>query len=60
MLWLGVQVRLVGPCLPCRKFGSEFNSGCQVAKLFAKHFKIKEQITTLKKRVNIATGTPNR
>lgn len=39
---------------------AELNAGCRVAKLFAKHFKIEEQIEVLKKRVNIAAGTPNR
>ena len=34
---------------------------CRIAKLFAKHFKIKQQQDELSQRcVNIATGTPNR
>eukprot|EP00246_Nothoceros_aenigmaticus_P015254 TRINITY_DN6252_c0_g2_i1.p1 TRINITY_DN6252_c0_g2~~TRINITY_DN6252_c0_g2_i1.p1 ORF type:complete len:258 (+),score=39.79 TRINITY_DN6252_c0_g2_i1:64-837(+) len=33
---------------------------CQPAKLFAKHMKVEEQVQGLKRRVNIAAGTPNR
>ncbi|XP_010245777.1 PREDICTED: protein CMSS1 isoform X2 [Nelumbo nucifera] len=33
---------------------------CQAAKLFAKHLKVNEQVSLLKARVNIASGTPNR
>ncbi|OVA01648.1 hypothetical protein BVC80_9073g86 [Macleaya cordata] len=33
---------------------------CRAAKLFAKHMKIVEQVTLLKSRVNIASGTPSR
>ncbi|XP_047317270.1 uncharacterized protein C3orf26 homolog [Impatiens glandulifera] len=33
---------------------------CPAAKLFSKHIKVEEQVSFLKKRVNIAVGTPNR
>ncbi|KAI4334793.1 hypothetical protein L6164_013503 [Bauhinia variegata] len=33
---------------------------CHAAKLFSKHMKIEEQISLLKNRVNIASGTPSR
>ncbi|KAF6133967.1 hypothetical protein GIB67_040731 [Kingdonia uniflora] len=33
---------------------------CRAAKLFAKHMKIEEQVSALKSRVNIASGTPSR
>ncbi|XP_021766366.1 protein CMSS1-like [Chenopodium quinoa] len=33
---------------------------CQAVKLFSKHLKIDEQVTLLKNRVNIASGTPSR
>ncbi|XP_021724437.1 protein CMSS1-like isoform X2 [Chenopodium quinoa] len=33
---------------------------CQAVKLFSKHLKIDEQVTQLKNRVNIASGTPSR
>ncbi|XP_057783692.1 uncharacterized protein LOC131001342 isoform X2 [Salvia miltiorrhiza] len=33
---------------------------CHAAKLFSKHMKIEEQVSTLKNRVNIASGTPSR
>ncbi|KAL2323812.1 hypothetical protein Fmac_022870 [Flemingia macrophylla] len=33
---------------------------CHAAKLFSKHMKLEEQIALLKKRVNIASGTPSR
>jgi len=37
------------------------NKGCKVAKLFAKHFKVGEQLQALQAScTNIATGTPNR
>ncbi|TMW91079.1 hypothetical protein EJD97_014812 [Solanum chilense] len=35
-------------------------SECRAAKLFSKHMKIEEQASTLKNRVNIASGTPSR
>ncbi|WOL12819.1 protein CMSS1 [Canna indica] len=33
---------------------------CRPAKLFAKHMKVEDQVTSLKTRVNIASGTPSR
>ncbi|XP_074291975.1 uncharacterized protein LOC141618797 [Silene latifolia] len=33
---------------------------CQAVKLFSKHIKVDEQVAMLKKRVNIASGTPSR
>ncbi|KAL3634398.1 hypothetical protein CASFOL_021452 [Castilleja foliolosa] len=33
---------------------------CHAAKLFSKHMKIEEQVSMLKNRVNIASGTPSR
>ncbi|XP_050373793.1 protein CMS1 [Argentina anserina] len=33
---------------------------CHAAKLFSKHMKVEEQVSLLKDRVNIASGTPNR
>lgn len=33
---------------------------CHAAKLFSKHMKVEEQVSLLKNRVNIASGTPNR
>ncbi|PIN12233.1 putative DEAD-box-containing helicase [Handroanthus impetiginosus] len=33
---------------------------CPAAKLFSKHMKIEEQVSILKNRVNIASGTPSR
>ncbi|KAL5711598.1 hypothetical protein ACHQM5_013866 [Ranunculus cassubicifolius] len=33
---------------------------CRAAKLFAKHMKVEEQVSVLKSRVNIASGTPSR
>ncbi|XP_077250212.1 U3 containing 90S pre-ribosomal complex subunit [Tasmannia lanceolata] len=33
---------------------------CPAAKLFAKHMKVEEQVSLLKTRVNIASGTPSR
>ncbi|ERM99710.1 protein CMSS1 isoform X1 [Amborella trichopoda] len=33
---------------------------CPAAKLFAKHIKVEDQVSLLKKRVNIASGTPSR
>ncbi|CAN0858106.1 Uncharacterized protein C3orf26 homolog [Linum grandiflorum] len=33
---------------------------CHAAKLFSKHMKVEEQVTFLKNRVNIASGTPSR
>ncbi|GFP80679.1 protein cmss1 [Phtheirospermum japonicum] len=33
---------------------------CHAAKLFSKHMKIEEQVSFLKNRVNIASGTPSR
>ncbi|CAN8286710.1 unnamed protein product [Cochlearia groenlandica] len=33
---------------------------CQAVKLFSKHLKVEEQVTMLKKRVNIGSGTPSR
>ncbi|KAF9595142.1 hypothetical protein IFM89_037242 [Coptis chinensis] len=33
---------------------------CRAAKLFAKHMKVEDQVSMLKSRVNIASGTPNR
>ncbi|CAN4095944.1 unnamed protein product [Withania somnifera] len=35
-------------------------SECRAAKLFSKHMKIEEQASSLKNRVNIASGTPSR
>ncbi|KAK9146095.1 hypothetical protein Sjap_005998 [Stephania japonica] len=35
-------------------------SECRAAKLFAKHMKVEEQVSSLKSRVNIACGTPSR
>ncbi|KAK9087966.1 hypothetical protein Syun_030360 [Stephania yunnanensis] len=35
-------------------------SECRAAKLFAKHMKVEEQVSSLKSRVNIASGTPSR
>lgn len=38
-----------------------FHGYCRIAKLFAKHMKLKEQVDYLQQRpINIATGTPNR
>ncbi|PIA25741.1 hypothetical protein AQUCO_10800024v1 [Aquilegia coerulea] len=33
---------------------------CRAAKLFAKHMKVEDQVSMLKSRVNIASGTPSR
>ncbi|TXG72815.1 hypothetical protein EZV62_001394 [Acer yangbiense] len=33
---------------------------CHAAKLFSKHMKVEEQVSVLKNRVNIASGTPSR
>ncbi|KAF9595135.1 hypothetical protein IFM89_037235 [Coptis chinensis] len=33
---------------------------CCAAKLFAKHMKVEDQVSMLKSRVNIASGTPSR
>ncbi|AEC10210.1 unnamed protein product [Arabidopsis thaliana] len=33
---------------------------CPAVKLFSKHLKVEEQVSLLKKRVNIGSGTPNR
>ncbi|XP_062150106.1 protein CMS1 [Alnus glutinosa] len=33
---------------------------CHAAKLFSKHMKVEEQVSLLKNRVNIASGTPSR
>ncbi|XP_073046664.1 uncharacterized protein [Primulina eburnea] len=33
---------------------------CHAAKLFSKHMKVEEQVSMLKNRVNIASGTPSR
>ena len=33
---------------------------CHAVKLFSKHMKIDEQLSLLKDRVNIASGTPSR
>ncbi|XP_010517864.1 PREDICTED: protein CMSS1-like [Camelina sativa] len=33
---------------------------CPAVKLFSKHLKVEEQVTLLKKRVNIGSGTPSR
>ncbi|KAK4489126.1 hypothetical protein RD792_004920 [Penstemon davidsonii] len=33
---------------------------CHAAKLFSKHMKVEEQVSILKDRVNVASGTPNR
>lgn len=33
---------------------------CHAAKLFAKHMKVEEQVSVLRSRVNIASGTPSR
>ncbi|XP_062108088.1 protein CMS1 [Humulus lupulus] len=33
---------------------------CHVVKLFSKHMKVEEQVSLLKNRVNIASGTPSR
>ncbi|XP_059318311.1 uncharacterized protein LOC132068663 isoform X2 [Lycium ferocissimum] len=35
-------------------------SECRAAKLFSKHMKIEEQASSLKNRINIASGTPSR
>ncbi|OIT38223.1 PREDICTED: protein CMSS1 [Nicotiana attenuata] len=35
-------------------------SECRAAKLFSKHMKVEEQASSLKNRVNIASGTPSR
>nr|XP_016454408.1 PREDICTED: protein CMSS1-like isoform X1 [Nicotiana tabacum] len=35
-------------------------SECRAAKIFSKHMKVEEQISSLKNRVNIASGTPSR
>ncbi|CAH9131507.1 unnamed protein product [Cuscuta epithymum] len=37
-----------------------FTRECPAAKLFSKHMKIEEQVSVLKNRVNIASGTPSR
>ncbi|MED6111204.1 hypothetical protein PIB30_050307 [Stylosanthes scabra] len=37
-----------------------FTKECHAAKLFSKHMKLEEQISVLKNRVNIASGTPSR
>lgn len=38
----------------------QFTKECPAAKLFSKHMKIDEQVSFLKNRVNIASGTPSR
>ncbi|KAG6394832.1 hypothetical protein SASPL_145422 [Salvia splendens] len=42
-----------------REFRS-LTGDCHAAKLFSKHMKIEEQVSALKNRVNIASGTPSR
>ncbi|KAJ0971896.1 hypothetical protein J5N97_019855 [Dioscorea zingiberensis] len=37
-----------------------FTKECRPAKLFAKHMKVEDQVSVLKGRVNIASGTPSR
>ncbi|KAF7807285.1 protein CMSS1 [Senna tora] len=37
-----------------------FTEECHAVKLFSKHMKVEEQISLLKNRVNIASGTPSR
>lgn len=37
-----------------------FTRDCHAAKLFAKHLKIEDQVSSLKNHVNIACGTPSR
>ncbi|KAL1806211.1 hypothetical protein DCAR_0831982 [Daucus carota subsp. sativus] len=37
-----------------------FSKECPIVKLFSKHMKVEDQVSTLKNRVNIATGTPSR
>ncbi|XP_039132959.1 protein CMSS1 isoform X2 [Dioscorea cayenensis subsp. rotundata] len=38
----------------------KFTKECRPAKLFAKHMKVEDQVSILKGRVNIASGTPSR
>ncbi|CAI5512871.1 unnamed protein product [Closterium sp. Naga37s-1] len=49
-------VRCVDLLRACKGVGR----GCRVAKLFAKHLKVEEQVEMLKGPVHIAAGTPNR
>ncbi|CAL0316298.1 unnamed protein product [Lupinus luteus] len=37
-----------------------FTKECHAVKLFSKHMKVEEQVSLLKNRVNIASGTPSR
>ncbi|KAK1379525.1 P-loop containing nucleoside triphosphate hydrolase, Protein Cms1 [Heracleum sosnowskyi] len=37
-----------------------FSTECPVLKLFSKHIKVQDQVSSLKNRVNIASGTPSR
>lgn len=37
-----------------------FSTECPVVKLFSKHIKVEDQVSSLKNRVNIASGTPSR
>ncbi|KAA8636271.1 hypothetical protein SMACR_09079 [Sordaria macrospora] len=54
----GAGLRAADLVRSLRKFGTKNNS---VAKLFAKHFKVEEQVSFLKKsRTGIAVGTPQR
>ncbi|CAI7776685.1 unnamed protein product [Closterium sp. NIES-54] len=49
-------VRCVDLLRACKGVGR----GCRVAKLFAKHLKVEEQVEMLKGPVHVAAGTPNR
>lgn len=47
-------------CVDILRSLKTFCRACEPAKLFAKHLKVAEQVQGLKRRVNIAAGTPNR
>lgn len=47
-------------CLSMIRACPEFNRRCRIAKLFAKHLKVPQQIELLKEAVCVAAGTPHR
>eukprot|EP00249_Psilotum_nudum_P007349 c20494_g1_i3 orf=460-1212(-) len=47
-------------CVELLKALRNLTKECRAAKLFAKHIKVDEQVSTLEGYVNIAAGTPNR
>ncbi|CAJ1977812.1 unnamed protein product [Sphenostylis stenocarpa] len=47
-------------CIQLLRGFRSITNQCHAAKLFAKHMKLQEQISLLKNRVNIASGTPSR